>query len=709
MSYARSRYGLWALSLVVAPHALMPASGPSTIEWMPLNEPGVGGSVVAISVSPFDSRRILAAGDMLGVALSTDGGATWQATTGFSAWEMASFTWHPTDPLTVWVGSMSGPYKSTDGGHSWTSMRTGMPPVSADYYTAPIEKVLFDPGDENHLLAFGGSHIQFGVWKDGRYGAVWESSDSGNHWHQLSQVGRAVEYGVMNATYSAGPSPYFLYAATNANGLFKSVDGGKTWQSINKGLPYLNASYIVADPRQKNTVYASLFANGNNPGGVYKSTNAGAAWTPINNGLGQLTGDSQDPGKVSTYAVVGIAATAPYTLFTADLSYWNTQAYRSTNGGESWQPVPDPSHFYQGTGAAYDIGIDPWNANHGCVGTIAVINCTANGGTAWTDATSQDMSGSYWHGTGFSGLVATSVVFDAPRRRIALMAMDDGKWIESLDGLKSWRWGGNGLNHFDGGGDATFSANGQTIYATFGQNDNYDGVAKSIDGGSDWVYLTTPVTQGAPLGVYALPAKSNNVWFTVNGLLYASEEGGQSWLKVTSNGIDQDGGLRYIVPEPTQPETFYVNGASGVWKTMDGATFHKIAGSPLKTNRIIVDPTKPGRLYVTVWETGNGDGLYKYDKGAWTLLRADYAVAGAAVDPTDGNRIVVSTDDDPYHDVSSATGVYLSEDGGTTWSQRNQGLAVLRGSLIAFVPWNPRQIIFGTTGRGFWLGTVTPQ
>lgn len=146
-------------------------------------------------------------------------------------------------------------------------------------------------------------------------------------------------------------------------------------------------------------------------------------------------------------------------------------------------------------------------------------------------------------------------------------------------------------------------------------------------------------------------------------------------VKVTSNGIDLDGGLEYIVPEPTQPETFYVDGASGVWKTTDGATFHETAGSPLKTNRIIVDPTKPGRLYVTVWETGNGDGLYKYDKGAWTLLRAGYAVAGVAVDPTDGDRIVISTDDDPYHDVSSATGLYLSEDGGRNLDPAEPGVS----------------------------------
>jgi len=79
------------------------------------------------------------------------------------------------------------------------------------------------------------------------------------------------------------------------------------------------------------------------------------------------------------------------------------------------------------------------------------------------------------------------------------------------------------------------------------------------------------------------------------------------------------------------------------------------------------------------------------------------------VDPTNGDRIVISTDDDPYHDVSAASGVYLSEDGGVTWTQQNAGLAVLRGSVIAFVPWNPRQIIFGATGQGFWLGELAAE
>jgi photosystem II stability/assembly factor-like uncharacterized protein len=675
----------------------------SAIQWTPLGEPGVGGFVVAVSVSPFDHNRVLTAGDMLGVALSTDGGATWQATQGFTTWEMASFTWHPYDPNIVWAGSMSGPYKSTDGGRTWVSMRNGMPPVSDDYYSVPIEKILFDPADSNHLLAFGGSHIQFNVWYPGAYGAVWHSRDGGNTWTSLSQVGSGAEYGVMAASYSAGP-PYVLYAAINTDGVFKSVDNGATWTPTQEGLPSTNASYVVADPWQEKTAYASFFAEGYNPGGVYKTTDGGVTWNPANNGLGQLEGDPNDYGKVSTYAVVGVAPSSPNLLFTADLSWWNTQCYRSLNAAESWQPLPEPNHFYQGTSSAYDVGIDPRDASHAFVGTEAIINVTTNAGTSWTDATAVDVSGIFWRGTGFSGLVATNLAFDPPRERTVLMAMDDGKWVESLDQFNTWKWGGNGLNRFDGGGATTFSADGQTIYATFGQDGSYDGVAKSTDAGMDWTYLTTPVTQGNPVGVYALPKAPNNVWFTANGLMYASTDGGQSWSMVTSNGIDQDGGLQYIVGDPACATTFYVNGAAGIWKTTDGVTFQLMAGSPQLTYRMIVDPTKHGRLYVTVWETGNGDGLYKFDEGVWSLVRADYAMAGVAVDPSNGDRIVISTDDDPYHDVSAASGVYLSEDGGVTWTQQNTGLAVLRGSVIAFVPWNPRQVIFGATGRGFWLG-----
>ena len=87
-----------ALLVLTSPHQPAAAQG---IHWTPLGEPGSGGWIVGMRFSPLDSRKILVTGDMLGVGLSEDGGASWQSTTGFKSWEMGDATWSPTQPTTV--------------------------------------------------------------------------------------------------------------------------------------------------------------------------------------------------------------------------------------------------------------------------------------------------------------------------------------------------------------------------------------------------------------------------------------------------------------------------------------------------------------------------------------------------------------------------------------------------------------------------------
>jgi hypothetical protein len=74
-----------------------------------------------------------------------------------------------------------------------------------------------------------------------------------------------------------------------------------------------------------------------------------------------------------------------------------------------------------------------------------------------------------------------------------------------------------------------------------------------------------------------------------------------------------------------------------------------------------------------------------------------------AVSPTNPARIAITTRDDPYHDVSNATGVWVSDDAGKTWSQQNTGLPCLSGDVITFNPHDPAQIIFGSMGRGYFV------
>ncbi|MEM6820822.1 MAG: hypothetical protein AAF558_02610, partial [Verrucomicrobiota bacterium] len=205
------------------------------ITWRPLGEPGAGGRMVAVRASLHDSKRILLSGDMLGLGLSLDGGKSWGGVFGLKAYEMADITWHPTDPNQVWVGSMSGPLLSKDGGRTFIEKRVGLPPIADGHFSAPIERVLFDPNNHQTLIAFGGSSRN---WRSGKnpqgMGIVWKSFDEGESWARVatltkegsSRDPKAKEGININGMVFASESSDVLYAATRGHGVYVSRDGG---------------------------------------------------------------------------------------------------------------------------------------------------------------------------------------------------------------------------------------------------------------------------------------------------------------------------------------------------------------------------------------------------------------------------------------------------------------------------------------------------
>jgi lysophospholipase L1-like esterase len=111
-------------------------------------------------------------------------------------------------------------------------------------------------------------------------------------------------------------------------------------------------------------------------------------------------------------------------------------------------------------------------------------------------------------------------------------------------------------------------------------------------------------------------------------------------------------------------------------------------------------------LYVAA-DLGERGGLWRYDAtgpedARWSRLFDDKQILNIAVDPNNPNRLALTTNMDPYGELSLATGVWISGDAGKTWSQQNDGLAMLRGHAIAFDPFDSRKVVFGSFGRGFW-------
>ncbi len=314
--------------------SLSPLHG-TDLQWSAVGEPGVGGAVTSIQVCPADSQKILVGGDMLGPTYSEDGGETWHDTFGLTNWECADSTWKPGSTSEVWLATMGGPFKSTDGGKNWIAKRTGMPaPETYWGYNVPIQKILFDPNDSSRLLALGGSRrgwINNGHAK-AAYGAVWESLDSGESWKRKGTIadnGSGMGGSVNHAHFAPGSSTV-LYAVLPKGGVFKSTDGGSTWTAKNSGLPAPNGDWIAIHPTEPDVLWWS----GMGQRAVFKSTDGAESWTFSGEGL------TADPAHTHSYYQITVVPSAPDILYVANGSWQHL--FKSTR----WRSQLD-QHFRQ--------------------------------------------------------------------------------------------------------------------------------------------------------------------------------------------------------------------------------------------------------------------------------------------------------------------------------------------------------------------------
>lgn len=232
-----------------------------------------------------------------GVWKTTDSGTTWKnVTDGFvKTASVGAIAVAPSDPNVVYVGMGEhairgvmtshgdGVYRSTDSGRTWRHM--GLPGSRA------ISRIRIHPDDPDHVYVA----VQGAPYGESEERGVYRSSDGGNSWQQVLYVNETAGASDLDMDPS---NPRILYAAFwdhlrtpwkvrsggDGSGIHKSSDGGDTWQRIGEGpdggLPGLKGKMSVAVSANPDRVYALVEADPE--GGLYRSEDAGKSWTLVN-------------------------------------------------------------------------------------------------------------------------------------------------------------------------------------------------------------------------------------------------------------------------------------------------------------------------------------------------------------------------------------------------------------------------------------------
>lgn len=302
-------------------------------------------SGMALSLA-MDSSTVLYAGtEFAGAQVSHDLGATWTgldpslgSTNGFGY----GLWIDPADSRKIFVSTIAnGLLLSLDGGSTWAVAGRG-------YTSVGSRQVVFDPSNSQRIYA--GSYLGGGLFK---------SEDGGLNWsrHRFAPAGVYVLAVQVNALNSN-----IVYAATNGDGVFKSVDYGETWAAIGSGLPVSARGVIVTsltvDPSNGQRLFAATST------GFYLSADDGATWAQVLNKAAWTI--SIDPNVPSTV----YATTRTNGIF------------RSLDGGNTWRDI-NTGLISLSMGRSAPVLINPADPSRLYVGTQAGVFKSSDGGEHW--------------------------------------------------------------------------------------------------------------------------------------------------------------------------------------------------------------------------------------------------------------------------------------------------------------------------------------
>ncbi|MGV3766891.1 MAG: WD40/YVTN/BNR-like repeat-containing protein [Chitinophagaceae bacterium] len=313
-----------------------------------------------------------------------------------------------------------GVWKTTDGGASWKNISDG-------FFGGTIGSVAVAPSNESILYVGEGENTVRGNVSEGLQG-MWKSVDGGKTWKNIGlKEGRHITKIIIHPT---DPDKVWvavlghLFGPDEERGIFKTTDGGKTWKKVLYANNQSGASDLTMDPSDPNLLFASTWRvirtpysleSGGEGSGLWKSTDGGETWNFLNKNKGLPDG---------TWGISGVAIAPSNTQkIYALIENANGGLFSSADGGETWQLQSSDNNIRQRAWYYTKLFIDPAKEDDVYVLNVGFLKST-NGGKAWQNiSTPHSDHHDLW--------------ID-PQDGNRMIIADDGGAQVSMDGGKSW-------------------------------------------------------------------------------------------------------------------------------------------------------------------------------------------------------------------------------------------------------------------------------
>jgi photosystem II stability/assembly factor-like uncharacterized protein len=288
----------------------------------------------------------------------------------------------PSQPNVFYIAAVNGGiFKTDDYGRTWRPIFDSQP-------TGSIGSIAVAPSDPNIIYAGSGEGLQRPDLSTGD--GIYKSTDAGRTWTHLGlRSGQQIPRIVIDPH---NPNHLFVavlghpYGPNEERGVFRSTDGGQTFEKVLYKDENTGASDIELDPANPRTVYACLWEGRQGPwengawsgtnGGIFKSTDAGTTWHPLTKGL---------PTDGIIQAYLRVSPSNPHRLYATVADARTVHIYRSDDSGDSWTvTTTDPRPAGRIGGGDLSVpGIDPKNPDTLYI-TSTVTWKSTDAGKTWT-------------------------------------------------------------------------------------------------------------------------------------------------------------------------------------------------------------------------------------------------------------------------------------------------------------------------------------